>query len=221
MLEQDQLVKSLWSSGFGVNKTAQGLGSTEALEDIPAAGESLTANLLWPEQMQGLVERRKRVINIQSASPMYVHDIQFPQGFAIFRKKGNEVVINEHGAFVPLPKALFDPSDEVSYGINRTPEGRPTVTLFSRPSDERGEVVPRTRVEIRRTEQVDASRETRWLAEHGREYAGQWVALDGDRLLAHGESAREVYEAVHASEVRLPLVVLVEADDESLPFGGW
>jgi hypothetical protein len=72
-----------------------------------------------------------------------------------------------------------------------------------------------------KVEPIDCSLELRWLAEHSREYAGQWVALDGDRLLAHGESAREVYEAVHASEVRLPLVVLVEAADQNLPFGGW
>src|SRR2546428_5386583 len=29
----------------------------------------------------------------------------------------------------------------------------------------------------------DSTREFKWLADHAREYAGQWVALDGDRLI--------------------------------------
>ena len=43
---------------------------------------------------------------------------------------------------------------------------------------------------------IDCTREMRWLAEHRHEYGGQWVALDGDKLLASGPNAREVYEAV-------------------------
>lgn len=66
----------------------------------------------------------------------------------------------------------------------------------------------------------DCTSEQRWLAEHGHEYAGQWVALDGDKLLAHGESSHEVYDAVRDSGVQLPLVVRVDPTDR-LPFGGW
>src|SRR3954466_2233292 len=69
-------------------------------------------------------------------------------------------------------------------------------------------------------EPLDGTSEQRWLAEHGREYAGQWVALDGDRLLAHGENARAVYAAVRDSGVSLPLVVRVNPPDQ-LPSGGW
>jgi len=69
-------------------------------------------------------------------------------------------------------------------------------------------------------EPLDSTSEQRWLAEHGRDYAGKWVALDGDRLLAQGENAREVYAAVRDSGVRLPLVVRVSPPDQ-LPFGGW
>lgn len=69
-------------------------------------------------------------------------------------------------------------------------------------------------------ESPDCSPERRWLAEHGEEYAGQWVALDGDRLLAHGERASEVYAAVREAGVSLPLVVRVDPTDH-LPFGGW
>src|SRR5437867_1303249 len=67
---------------------------------------------------------------------------------------------------------------------------------------------------------ADSARERRWLAERRGEYAGQSVALDGDRLLAHGTDAREVHRAARRSGVRLPLVVRVEPPDQ-LPFGGW
>lgn len=70
------------------------------------------------------------------------------------------------------------------------------------------------------TNVLDCTRELRWLAEHREEYAGQWVALDGDKLLVAGAEAREVYEGARRSGVELPLVVQVESPDE-LPFGGW
>lgn len=63
-------------------------------------------------------------------------------------------------------------------------------------------------------------REQRWLGEHREEYQGQWVALEGDRLLASGPDGRAVYEAARAAGVRAPLVTRVEPRDE-LPFAGW
>src|SRR5262249_20807253 len=59
-----------------------------------------------------------------------------------------------------------------------------------------------------------------WLVDHAREYAGQWVALDGDRLIAHGPDARTVYAAANAAGPHLPLVTLVE-DPEAPPFAGF
>ena len=67
---------------------------------------------------------------------------------------------------------------------------------------------------------ADCAREQRWLREHARAFAGQWVALAGARLLSHGTDARAVYEAARASGVDLPLVVRVEKPDQ-LPFAGW
>jgi antitoxin (DNA-binding transcriptional repressor) of toxin-antitoxin stability system len=61
--------------------------------------------------------------------------------------------------------------------------------------------------------------EFKWLALNRRRYAGRWVALDGDRLLAVGDSAREVYAAI-ANQRQTPLVTRVEPDDE-LYFAGW
>ena len=63
-------------------------------------------------------------------------------------------------------------------------------------------------------------REQRWLDEYRDEYLGQWVALEGDHLLASGPDGRAVYEAARAAGVRAPLVTRVEPRDE-LPFAGW
>jgi antitoxin (DNA-binding transcriptional repressor) of toxin-antitoxin stability system len=61
--------------------------------------------------------------------------------------------------------------------------------------------------------------ELRWLARNRQRYAGRWVALDGDQLLAVGDTAREVYAAT-ANHPRTPLVTRVEREDE-LYFAGW
>ncbi|HXJ91880.1 MAG TPA: DUF5678 domain-containing protein [Terriglobia bacterium] len=61
--------------------------------------------------------------------------------------------------------------------------------------------------------------EFRWLAHNGQQYAGRWVALDGDALLAVGDSAREVYAAI-AGYAGTPLVTRVEPEDE-VYFAGW
>ena len=46
-----------------------------------------------------------------------------------------------------------------------------------------------------------------WLAAHELEYAGQWVALDGDILLSHGPDARAVRDEARRKGVHLPLLV--------------
>lgn len=45
-------------------------------------------------------------------------------------------------------------------------------------------------------------RERRWLDEHRDEYVGQWVALEGDHLLASGPDGRAVYEAARGGRPR-------------------
>ncbi|MEW6129672.1 MAG: DUF5678 domain-containing protein [Acidobacteriota bacterium] len=68
-------------------------------------------------------------------------------------------------------------------------------------------------------EVLDCTKEMEWLKAHRAEYAGQWVALDGEHLIAHGTNSQAVREAARRSGIRLPLIVQVESDD--LPFGGW
>ena len=61
--------------------------------------------------------------------------------------------------------------------------------------------------------------EGRWLSEHGPEYAGKWVALKGNRLLASGQDAVKVHqEACQLAD--LPLIVQIP-ESEKPPFGGW
>jgi hypothetical protein len=57
-----------------------------------------------------------------------------------------------------------------------------------------------------------------WLEAHRKDYRGQWLALEGTKLLASGKKASEVFEAVRALQPP-PLIVNVEAED--LPFAGW
>jgi hypothetical protein len=66
-----------------------------------------------------------------------------------------------------------------------------------------------------------AEKSLRWLDENRQKYSGQWVALDGDRLIATGKTAKEVYAKAKAEAVKIPFVELV-AEPEPVPFsGGW
>jgi len=74
------------------------------------------------------------------------------------------------------------------------------------------------------TSQVDTTRSAkslRWLQENREKYSGQWVALDGDRLIACGSTAKEVYSKAKAEGIEIPFVELV-TDQGPVPFtGGW
>ena len=62
--------------------------------------------------------------------------------------------------------------------------------------------------------------EMRWLREHHAAYAGQWVALAGDRLFSHHADARQVYAEAHAAGITVPFVAYIETPDES-QWDGW
>jgi len=54
----------------------------------------------------------------------------------------------------------------------------------------------------------------RWIAEHAREYAGQWVALEGERLIANGEDHNQVWAAAKSDGAEMPLIAFVNDPDE-------
>ena len=53
-----------------------------------------------------------------------------------------------------------------------------------------------------------------WLEQNKNDYAGRWVALDGDRLLVTGNSAREVYAALKTAGISGSFVTRVEHPDD-------
>jgi hypothetical protein len=63
------------------------------------------------------------------------------------------------------------------------------------------------------------SPEQEWLRLHANEYRGEWLALDGPHLYAHGRDGKQVFQEAKALGVRSPFLVYVESDP--LPSGGW
>src|SRR5678816_292675 len=49
-----------------------------------------------------------------------------------------------------------------------------------------------------------SAKSLRWLDENREKYSGQWVALDGDRLITSGPTAKEVYSKAKAEGVEIP-----------------
>jgi hypothetical protein len=66
---------------------------------------------------------------------------------------------------------------------------------------------------------VDDARERAWIEEHRHEYTGQWVALDGGRLIAASPNQADVWAAVKDDAAKLPLVCRIPSPDELLPIG--
>ena len=60
----------------------------------------------------------------------------------------------------------------------------------------------------------DMSKDMKWLSEHRHEYAGKWVAVYEDRLVASGDSAKEVYAEVDRVGLPQTMVTFIE---EPLP----
>jgi len=74
----------------------------------------------------------------------------------------------------------------------------------------RGRIVPPP-VKMR-----DMNKDMKWLAEHRGEYAGKWVAIYEDRLIAACDTAAEVHEAKERAGFPQTLVTYIE---EPLPQG--
>jgi hypothetical protein len=63
-------------------------------------------------------------------------------------------------------------------------------------------------------------RELEWLKQHDKEYAGQYLALFGDRLIAHAENLRDLDRLVKQSGVKRAVITRITALGE-IPFGRW
>lgn len=58
-----------------------------------------------------------------------------------------------------------------------------------------------------------------WIEDHKEEYDGQWVVLDGDKLIASGTDSKTVYDEARAKGYQSPFLERVKA--KVLPWGGW
>ena len=66
---------------------------------------------------------------------------------------------------------------------------------------------------------VDLSKEREWVRQHRDEYRGQWVVLDGDRLIGHTANADEataMFKQARSEGVRSPYAKLIPLDDEPI-----
>lgn len=66
----------------------------------------------------------------------------------------------------------------------------------------------------------DLSLEDEWLRQHQHEYPGEWLALDGDRLISHSPILREVTAETRKQGVRSPYFIRVDSPDD-LPWAGF
>ena len=62
--------------------------------------------------------------------------------------------------------------------------------------------------------------ERAWIEAHREEFLDQWVALDGNNLVAHGTDARAVYDEARAQGVDSPYLQHVTPKVDAY-VGGW
>ena len=62
--------------------------------------------------------------------------------------------------------------------------------------------------------------ERAWINAHRDEFLDQWVALDGDRLVAHGIDAKKVYDEARERGITAPYLERVSPKQEAF-MGGW
>ena len=62
-------------------------------------------------------------------------------------------------------------------------------------------------------------RQLEWLKANRDEYAGEYVALDGDNLVGHGVSIREVREQAKQKNVKNPFIIKIFSEDTTVSAG--
>jgi hypothetical protein len=63
--------------------------------------------------------------------------------------------------------------------------------------------------------------ERKWISQHRDQYRGQFVALAGDRLLAHGVDEGEVIDQARLAGFQSPFVTYIETEAEEHYLSGW
>lgn len=60
----------------------------------------------------------------------------------------------------------------------------------------------------------------KWIRGRRQEYLGQWVCLDGDRLISSGKDSERVYEDALKQGIKTPFLEFVK-EEETHYMGGW
>jgi hypothetical protein len=123
--------------------------------------------------------------------------------------KGDRSVVSRDGVFVP--SVMFGQSPDLLF-VTQAGANGPETVVFPRPGAAQSVKAP-GREAVQRSEQ-------HWLTANRPMFVGQWVALSGERLLAAGSNASEVYTKARALGVAVPFVAYIDPDDH-LPFAGW
>jgi hypothetical protein len=63
--------------------------------------------------------------------------------------------------------------------------------------------------------------ERTWISQHREEYRGQFVALEGTRLLAQGNDEGDVIDRARSAGIRAPFVAYIETEEEERYVSGW
>ena len=106
--------------------------------------------------------------------------------------------VYEHGVLRPLEPLALSEHQRVRLTVDERTE--PLSWQSSEPVNERRE-------------------EMLWLVKESAPYAGEWVALDGNRMVAHGLTLAAVSAAACTAGVAEPFFASVP--DNDLPLGGW
>lgn len=69
------------------------------------------------------------------------------------------------------------------------------------------------------TDESKRQQQLEWLKAHREEYAGQYVALDGDRLVGHGKTILEARAQARQNGVENPFLMRLTSENEILPGG--
>lgn len=64
-------------------------------------------------------------------------------------------------------------------------------------------------------------RELAWICTPDAHYMGEWVALEGDEVVAHGQDGKAVYESARAKGITSPFMFFVSEPDPRQIVGGW
>jgi hypothetical protein len=102
-----------------------------------------------------------------------------------------------------------------NYIVNLTPSDRARLyRMLASSASGNGGTIGSDRTRPAPIPEPDPSPNMDWIEEHGAEYAGRWIALDGDRLIASGHTEEEVANAARADGAYLPLVIYIPYQDE-------